>query len=193
MQGPGHQFLAGTGFAGDKDGQIGSHQPRQNTIDILHGRGTSDKRQLLVGFSRRDLAAIRRILQRPVDDADQFAQVERFRQVFVCAALVRLDRSQKRALGAHHDDLYFGADFPNSRHQVQTVLVRHYNIGNHQVPFAIGDPGPQRAGIARQADLVTLAGQRAFEDRTNGTVVIRDENCRFGCHVLGSSSESRSR
>ena len=39
-----HQFLAGPGFAGDHDREIGLHQPRQQTIDFLHRRRAPDQR-----------------------------------------------------------------------------------------------------------------------------------------------------
>ena len=45
-----HQFLAGAGFAGDHQRQVGLHQPGQNPVDFLHGGRAADQRHALGGF-----------------------------------------------------------------------------------------------------------------------------------------------
>jgi hypothetical protein len=66
-----NQFLASTALAHDRHREIGSHQPREDAIDLLHCRRAADQWQLifdvLVGRRRRDVAGRS---QRPFDDAD---------------------------------------------------------------------------------------------------------------------------
>ncbi len=108
------QFLAGPGLAGDHDGQVGAHQPRQHPVDVLHGGGTADQGQRVVG--RRwwpGLAGSRRRRcwrrQRLADRCDQLVEVERLREVFESPPLAGLHGGQERVLGAHHDHPQFRA------------------------------------------------------------------------------------
>ncbi len=94
MQRPRHQFLAGATFTGNHDREVGSHEAGENAIDILHRRRAADQRQLLfradiLGGGQRGSSGHR---QRTLNDVDQLAQIEWFRQIFERTAFGRLDR-----------------------------------------------------------------------------------------------------
>ena len=73
VQRAGDQFLAGTGFAGNHDRQIGLHQPRQHPVDVLHCSGATDQRDGLALFVLgRQGGAIARLTQGAADNGDQF-------------------------------------------------------------------------------------------------------------------------
>src|SRR5205085_5067420 len=107
-----------------------------------------------------------------LDDADELAQIEGLRQVFKGAALGCLDRGQQRALRAHHDDAQFRAHLFDARDQVETVLVWHDDVGDDEVALAIGDPTPQRRGIAGHPNIVPEPGERLVEHRADRPIVI---------------------
>ena len=98
VQGPGHQLLAGAGFAEDHHGQVGCHQPGHDPIDVLHGRRAADERQGL--GQRRRVRRLRRLgaAEGPLDQPDQLVQVEGLGQIVEGAALGRAHRRQQRVL-----------------------------------------------------------------------------------------------
>ena len=138
-----HQFLAGAALANDRHRQVGAHQPGEDAIDLLHCRRPADQRQLLFGivFAKQD-GRVSRHCQRPFDHIDQLAQIKRLGQVFEGATLGRLDGSRQRILRAHDDDAQFRADLFDARDQIEAVLVRHDDVGDDEVPLAVGDPAP---------------------------------------------------
>ena len=109
VQRPRDQFLAGAGFAGNHDCEIGLHQPRQNPENVLHRRGAPDDRHHLdrrYGFRR--LTPPLGLGERAPNDRHQFAQVEGLGQILVRAPLRSLDRGDKSILRAHDDDRQVG-------------------------------------------------------------------------------------
>ncbi len=138
-----HQLLAGAALASDHDRQIGAHKASNRPIYLLHRGRAADQRQLLlgIGLGSRERCGLRRA-QRPLDDVDQFAKVERFRQVFERAPLGRLDRSQQRRLRTHDNDAQIRAQPPDARNKIETILVGHHHIGDDQIALSVGDPPP---------------------------------------------------
>ena len=110
------------------------------------------------------------------DDGQQFLQVERLGQVFEGAALGGLDRGHQRGLGAHDDHAQLGADAPDAGDEVEPVLVRHDDVGDDEVAFAVLDPAPERRGVAGAADLVAGAAERLGQDGADRAVVVGDEH-----------------
>src|SRR3989440_4451835 len=124
------QLLTGAAFAGDHDREVGSHQPGDGAIDLLHCRRAADQRQLpVIDFVLRPCRSRWRT-QGPLDDADQLAQIEGLREVFEGAALGRLNRCQERALCAHDNDPQLRPHLLDAGDHVEAVLVRHDDIGD---------------------------------------------------------------
>ena len=92
--------------------------------------------------------------QGPLDDTDQLAEVKWLREIFKRAPLRRFDGRQQCVLRAHDDDAQLRADFLDTRDQIEAVLVRHDHIGNDEVALAVGNPSPQRRGIAGHPDIM---------------------------------------
>ena len=143
-------------FTRDHHGEVGLHQPRENTIDLLHRRRAADERNSLEVFVlRRRRARFLRLGQGAPDDRDQFLEIERFRQIFIGAALRRADRCHECVLGAHHHDRKIGTSLSDPGNEVECIFIRHDDVGNHQIAVALRDPAPQRGGIPGRANLIT--------------------------------------
>ena len=103
------QLLAGAGLAGDHHRQVGLHQPReQRKMSCIAGeRPTSGMFSSAASSSDASPPALR-LGERAPDDRDQFLEIERLGQIFVGAALGRLDRGHEGVLRAHDDDRQIG-------------------------------------------------------------------------------------
>src|SRR6516165_6544598 len=135
-----YQLLASAAFAHDRHREVRPHQPGEDAINLLHCRRAADQGQLFFGVvlegrwrptARRGESAL--------DHADEFAQIERFGQVFKGAALGSLDRGYQGVLRAHDNDPQLRADLLDARDQVEAILVRHDDVGDDEVasPSAI--------------------------------------------------------
>ena len=80
--------------------------------------------------------------QRPLDDADQLAQIKRLGEIFERTPLGRLDRGQQSVLRTHDDNAQLRADLLDARDQIEAVFVRHDHIGDDEVALALGNPSP---------------------------------------------------
>src|SRR6516165_10108216 len=149
MQGPGYQLLSGAALPHDRHREVGSHQPREDAVDLLHRRRAPDQWQLVfdIVFGKR-CRNFRRGGQRPLDNADELAEIERFRQIFEGASFGRLDRRKECVLRAHDDDTQLRPELFYARDQVEAVLVRHDDIGDDKVALAIRNPSPKSCGVA---------------------------------------------
>ena len=183
----GDQLLAGAGLAGDQDGQVGIHQPRDDAVDLLHRRGATDDRQL---FLRQVGLAWGRNSPLPADQGalhrrHQIADVERLGQIFESAALGRPDSGEQRVLCAHHDHRQAWSQGADAWQKVQRVLVRQGNVGDHDVALPGGYPAPEGCGDTRRLNLVALPRQSSADDRADGAVILRQE------HLLAAHATSR--
>ncbi len=144
-----HQFLAGARFPGDQHGEVGLHQPRQQTVDFLHRGRPADQGDVdLLRLARCCRGAVLRLRQRPADDRGQFLEVERLRQILIGAALRGADRGHEGVLGAHDDDRQVGPQLLDARQEIEGVLVGHDHIGDDKVALALAYPPPQGGGIS---------------------------------------------
>ena len=190
------EFLAGAGFAGDHDRQVGRHQPRERAVDLLHRRRAADQRDVL-SRPRSALVARRRPRPRqgPPDDGDELLQVEGLRQVLVGAALGRLDRRHEGVLRAHDDDRQLRPQLLDPRQEVEGVLVRHHHVGDDEIALALRDPAPEGRGVAGRAHLVAGARQRLVEHRPDGGVVVGERgsvrSAWLSSHMLGCRARRR--
>ena len=189
MKGACRQFLAGARFAADHDRQIRRHDPGEDAVDVLHGRGAPDQRQLLLGrllpwFLRPLTGGLLGIFEGAPHHTDKFVEVEGLGQVFEGAALGRLDRRQQGILGAHDDDAQCRADLADARYQIESVFVGHHHVGDDQIPFPVADPLPQGGRVAGRAHVEAGAAQGPVEHGADGAVVVGDENGRRRHHPL---------
>ena len=176
VQRPRDQLLAGPGFAGNHHAQVGLHQTREHPKNVLHGgRAADDRHRLGRRVVVRLLAPALGLGERPPDDSDQFAQVEWLWQVLVSATLGGLDRGHERVLGAHDDDRQVGPHPLDAREQIEGVVVRHHDVGDHEVAFARRHPAPQPGDRAGRAHLVAGPGQRLVQYGANPSIVVGDQ------------------
>lgn len=92
---PGNQFLARPRLTRDQNRQVGTHQPSQRSVNLLHGGGSTDERKLLL----RDIAIVAGIgqhrfrrLKGPANDTDQFLEIKRLWQILERPPFIGLDR-----------------------------------------------------------------------------------------------------
>ena len=184
MQHARHEFLAGAALAVDHDGQIALRQAREDTINLLHRQRAADQRQF-VGFpvARRRLALATGFRQRPRDDRDDLGQIEGLRQIFECALLGGRQRRHQRVLRAHHDDRQIGPELLDARDEIEGVFVRHHDIGDDDVAFALADPAPERRRVAGGARREARPGQSLVQHCADGSVVVGYENGASG-HIV---------
>ena len=169
------QFLAGARLAGEHHRKVGRHQPRQRAVDVLHRGRPPDQRQPLRGVDLRERRGLDPIGQRAPDDSDDLGEIERLGKILPSAALVGPDRGKERILSAHQDDLEIRPHLASAGNEIEAVLARHDDVGDHDVAFAVFDPGPQRAAVAGRPDVEALAAERPFEHRAHGAVIVRHE------------------
>jgi hypothetical protein len=118
-------------------------QPGDDPVDVLHRVRAADQRQF-VGLGRAVVLelGVLRLAQSAPDYRDEFLEVEGFGEVFVGAALGRLDRGGEGVLRAHDDDRQVGPDLLDARDQLEGVFVRHDHVGDHHIAVALAHPVP---------------------------------------------------
>jgi len=177
VQGARDQFLAGTALAHDHHGQIGLRKPRDDAVDLLHRRGTTNQRQALGAlFYRNRFAFDLWTGERALDDGGQFLQIERFGQIVESTAFGGRDRGQDRVLRAHHDDGQIGAQTLDAWDEVETVFVGQDHVGDDEIAVAGRYPAPQTRRGARRADVIPGAPQSLVQHRADCRIVVGDKD-----------------
>src|SRR5262249_17707947 len=139
--------------------------------------------ELAVGGGRTVLRGLR---ERPLHGAHELAQVEGLRQVLERAALRRLDSSQQRVLGAHHDHPELRPELFDPRDEVEAVLVRHHHGGDDQVALAVLHPAPERRGVAGALHFIAEPPECLAEHCADRAVVVGDQDGRTRVHFSPS-------
>ncbi len=176
MQRARDKLLAGAGFAGDHDREIGLHQTRQGTVNFLHGGGAPHEGHPVEVGIRRGTNTIFRLRHRAPDDRYQFPQVEGLRQIIISAALGRLDRGHEGILRAHDDDRQIRPQLFHLRQQFEGIFIRHDDIGNDEITLTRLNPSPQRCRVSGRAHFVARARQSLTEDSLDGCIIISNED-----------------
>jgi hypothetical protein len=176
MQRAGDQFLAGTRFARDHQRQIGLHEACQDAIDLLHRRGTADERHAVLHVVVETGRLLLRFRKSPPDDGDELGQVEGLGKIVVGALFGGLDGGHESVLGAHDQDRQVGPRLLDARQEVEGVLIRHDDIGHHQIALARRDPPPEGGGVGGDPDVVAGPRQRLVQHRADGRVVVGDKD-----------------
>ena len=114
--------------------------------------------------------------ERAPDNPDELLQIEGFGQIFIGAALGRLDRGHERVLRAHDDDRQVRPQSLDARQQFERIVVGHDHVGDDEIALARGDPSPQAGDRAGRAHLIAGARKRLVENRPNRRVIVGDEN-----------------
>ena len=92
--------------------------------------------------------------------ADQFAQIEGLGQIFVSAALGGFDRRDEGILRAHDDDRQIRPHPLDARQEVKSVIVRHDDVGDDEIPLARRDPSPKPGDRSGRPYVVAGASKR---------------------------------
>ena len=172
----GHKFLAGAALAGDHQRQIRLHETGEHAVDFLHGGRATDQWHavLLVILQLRRL--LLRLGERPLDDGEQFGEVEGLRQIVVSTLFGCLDGRHERVLRAHDKNRKLRPCLLDAWQQVEGVLIRHDHVGDDDITLAARHPAPERGSIGGDADIVAGARKRLVEDGADGGVVVGDED-----------------
>ena len=173
------QFLARAGLPGNQHRQVGSDQPGDGTIHLLHRCRSTNERQSIIthgaGLGLRGLC-VSRSGESPPRRRRHVIQVERFGNVLKRPDFGGIDRRDQAVLGAHHNDRQFRTLLFNSRQDVEHVFVRHHDVGDHQIAFPVCDPFQQSCGIAGRPHLVSQSSESLTEDQSNRRVIISDQD-----------------
>jgi hypothetical protein len=114
-------------------------------------------------------------------------------EVFVGSTLRCLDRRHEGVLGAHDDDGQLRPELADARNEVECILVRHHDVGDHEVTLATLDEAPERRGIAGAAYVKSGTAQGLSDNRPDGGIIVSDDYCPRSLHHSPSTSDSTSR
>ena len=126
-------------------------------------------------WTRRGNRLGRAAAQHRPDAGQQFARVERLRQIIVRAHLKPDDAVDLFALRGQHDDRdrRRGAQAPA---QAQAVLARQHQVEHDQVDPALGQRPVHLAPVARDRDAAFVGAQILGHQRADLAVVLDDED-----------------
>jgi hypothetical protein len=135
------------------------------------------------GFDVRGRGArrvVRRLApQHRVDAGEQFARVERFREIVVGPHLEADDAVDVLALGRQHHDRGVVVGAAQPAHDREPILPRHHQVEDQQVePLAHPQPVHRRPAVGgddREAVVAQVAAQQVPQAR----VVVDDEDLRW--------------
>ena len=153
VDGLGHQFLAGAGFAQDQHGEVILEEAGDHPVNVLHRRAAPDQRQAFLVHRRFDRLDILRF-QRLPDHLDQFVQIKRLGQIFEGAGFRRADGGIESVLGGNDDD-----------RDVRVSRLDRAQRGNAvALAFAQSDIGEQQVVAAARHQRVAFGDRLAVLD-----------------------------
>ncbi len=146
VDGPRHQFLAGSGFAGDEDRLALPRDPGKGMEHGQHGRRSTDhsanaplgielepERQIL----RAQGAKLRQTLQRGFE----LAGLEGLHQIVVRAQPDRLDGGRDGGESGHEHDVGAAIAGRNGSQQVNPVHAGHSHVAEHDIDLVLVQSG----------------------------------------------------
>ena len=106
----------------------------------------------------------------------ELRNVERLEHVIVRAALHRLDRGLRRAVGGHHDDDLLRVDLAQFLQRIETALLAHADVHHDQVGMMF--PRHLDALVARLGalDVERFLLEQTAEGIMNVLLVVDDED-----------------
>ncbi len=183
VDGPGDQFLARPGLAGDEDGGFGVGHLAHHGEDPLHGAGGPHD-AVELGAPGKLLLQQAVLLGEPLElepleHGDlQFFAVERLGEVVEGPELHRLHRGIYGAEGGEHDDDRRRRPLLDRREHLETGHARHLQVGDHQLGRLLLEKPQAGLAVRSGVDVVPLLLQVVLENAPQRTIVVDDEDLR---------------
>ncbi len=171
MQGAGDQFLARAGFAGDQHGHAGARQPADGAKHFLHRRRLSQHFGNAARFGADFFDAFL-LLGCATHQVDGLIDVERLRQVFEGAALVRGDGAVEIRVRRHHDHRQLRLAVVNLGQQFEAAAAGHANVGDQHIGSIASQRRERRVGVIERGRRHASLAQRALEHPADGGIVV---------------------
>ena len=149
----------------------------------VEGVRTERDRSLLGRCTR--YAAFAVAPQHRVDPGNQFARIERLRQVVVGAHFQTDDAIDVLALGRQHDDRHRFAGAAQPPAHGESILAGQHEVEHDEVGRVALELAVEVARVGERGDLESLFAQIAGQQVAQADVVVDDENlrgARLGSH-----------
>ncbi len=175
------EFLAGAAFAGDENGRAGRRDLADELVDLLHrGRIADDGLVAFVGteLGREGNDLLHRVRggERLGEQDFQLGDVERLEHVIIRAALHRLDRGLRRAVGGHHHDDLLRIHLAQFFQRVEAALLAHADVHHDQVGMMLARKPDAFVARFGAQDFQRLLVQQPAEGIMDILLIVDDED-----------------
>ena len=177
MDGAGHQFLAGAGFADDEHRGVGGRygfdhfQHPADSGGIAHNGAVPGFRAELKVF---DLEPA--VFQGTAQGQFEHVKIQRFDQVVVGSGLERLHRAFHGGIGGHEHNRHGGVVAFDALEGRDAVHVRHADIHKHHVKRAFTNFFHGLNAVDGALYAVAPFAQQGFQHEAVAVVVIHNQN-----------------
>ena len=185
VDGLGHQFFAGAGFAGHQNGRAaGGHlsdkvKHPQHTLTLAHDIGEAVallERALELGvFVQQALAG-----NDPVDFDQQFVIVPGFGQIIVGTQFYGLHGRFHGTESRDHENGCIAVPFANVPQHFHAGFFRHHEVQQHQVVGALLQLAFALGGILGEVYFITFQVQQCFQTFADLNFIVNNENAAPG-------------
>jgi hypothetical protein len=191
MQEARNHLLAGTGFAGHQDVDIGVCDLAQRAAQPFHRRRLADQRQAVLRLAGRlaqgaVLHHQAALFRRPSHTLHQPVGGERFGDEVVGSVLDRLDGNRDVAMAGDEDDGNVRVQAQDAVEKLQAIDLRHPDIGYHHPGKTGVEPG-QRLGRHRKGRDRKPGKLQRLGGRLQEIAVVIDQDDRR-CVVVGHAA-----
>ena len=173
MQRPRHELLARAGLAGDQHGHARTRQSPDRAEDLLHRRRVAEHLRDAARFARGGLRAMN-LRRGAAHQLDRLVDVERLRQVFERAALVRRDGAVEIGVRRHHDHRQSRPLAADLLEQVEAAAAGHADVGHEHVRLLAAERGKHRVGVVERRRLHAALPEGPLEHPADRRVVVDD-------------------
>ena len=173
MQRACNQFLTCTRFARDQRGHARARQPADRFENLLHRRRLTDQQRFFL--TRRKLRHRFSLLSSGTfDELDGIVDVEWFRQILECTALIGGNGAVEVRVCRDDDHRQLGLYFMNALHQLESAHAGHTHVCYDDIGRVRCERIEKVACGPVAADADICLGQRLFEHPAYRFVVIDD-------------------
>ena len=166
------ELLAGAGFAGDQHRHARARQAADGAKHFLHRRRLAEHFRNAARFARRLSSTRTRLLSGAAHQIDRLIDVERLRQIFERAALIRGDGAVEIGMRGHDDDRQLGLAVANLGQQLEAAAARHADVGDQHVGSIAAQRGERGVGVIERGRRHASLAQRALEHPADGGIVV---------------------
>src|SRR3989441_92886 len=190
-----HQLLAGTARAQDEHRGVGGRNPLDDPEDLLHlGTLGEDATERLgargVRAQRLVVAEELGLLRGLADEDVELLDLHGLGEVVVGAELHRLDRRGDLLEAGHHDHLRMLGEGLELAQDLDTLLLRHLHVEDHDVVRRRHEPLERRGAVADAVHVVPLARELAHDELAQVALVVGDQEPDLATHA-GSTTRKR--